>query len=50
MENMLISRPGCIFSYFEHNKNDPMNAISIKMKKGLDNIFEQEMQFGIFDN
>ncbi|MCL2792819.1 MAG: UTP--glucose-1-phosphate uridylyltransferase [Spirochaetaceae bacterium] len=50
MENMLISRPSCIFSYFDKNKCDPMNSISIKMKKGLDSILEEEMQFGIFDN
>ena len=50
MENMLISRPGYIFSYFEQNKTDPMNSISIKMKKGLDAILEKEMQFGISDN
>ncbi|MCL2481411.1 MAG: UTP--glucose-1-phosphate uridylyltransferase [Spirochaetaceae bacterium] len=50
MENLLISRTGRIFSYFEQNKNDPMNSISIKMRKGLDNIFDKEMQFGIFDN
>ena len=47
MENMLISRPGRIFSYFEQNRNDPMNSISIKMRKGLDIIFENEMEFRI---
>ncbi|MCL2293908.1 MAG: UTP--glucose-1-phosphate uridylyltransferase [Spirochaetes bacterium] len=47
MENMLISRPGRIFSYFDKNKDDPMNSISIKMKKGLENILENEMLFGM---
>jgi hypothetical protein len=49
MENMLISRPARIFSYFEQNKNDPMNKISIKMRKGLESIFEKEMQFRVAD-
>lgn len=45
MENMLISRPERVVSYFEQNRNDPMNAISIKMKKGFINILEKEMHF-----
>ena len=47
MENMLISRPKCVVSYFKQNKSDPMNSISIKMKKGLDSILQEEMQFGV---
>ncbi|HAX17627.1 MAG TPA: hypothetical protein DCY00_03400 [Actinobacteria bacterium] len=44
MENFLISRPESLISFFDNNPQDPMNSVSVKMNKGLDNILKEEME------
>ncbi len=44
LENLLISRPGSVESYFRENRDDPMNQVSLNMNSGLKHLLAEEME------